>query len=419
MMKKIGIAVCLAAVLSVVVAEARAFEYEVSPSSYFFFSNDRNVNVDNDFYFPLYQYLNVGVTKLGADSLSLYVSGWGRGDFTSRGGDRADGELLYGYLQWKDPSSPRRVLRAGRQFSLGGAASLVSHYVDGVYFKSDIAANWGVEIIGGSPVLSAIDGRGGDFVGQGRAYKVWEGKAEVGASYLNERDSGARSREYAGVDFWIHPFKKVDVNGSFFYDIIGKEPASGSLIVAWLPVQKLKVTGDFGYFMPVTLLSRTSIFSVFSSSNYEKTGVSASWFATDRFTLNSRFHFFHYSDGGNVVRLGSDGILNYGKEKRGTASLGVWRLDQLEGGVTEVRAWNKYRLGKKWTLSGDVYAFILDEAILNRSYSFTTIGNVSFEAIKNLVLTGSAFYSNNPYFNSEVKGLFKVDYFFGGKTDVL
>lgn len=395
---------------------AFAVDYQVGSSSYFFFSRDRNVNSANNFYLPLYEYLNVDVSNLGAPSVSIHASGWGRTDFTSRGGDRGDGELLYGYFQWKDQNSPRRVLRVGRQFIFGGPSSLRTQYVDGLYFKSDLVKGFGVEILGGSPVTSAIGGRGGDIVAQGRGYYVREDKVEVGVGYLHTLDSNQRAREDVGLDFWFKPIQEVEVFGNLIYDTIGEEVADANLTTAAYPIEKLKLTANFGYAVPSNLLPHTSFFSIFSDSNYVNTGLAGTYFVTDRVTLDADAQFFHYSTGGNLVRYGGQGSYQYGADKQGRVALGAHRLDQLEGGVTEFRTFASYVFKNKLSISGDLYGYLFDQANRGRDFSFTGIGSVGYKLIKDLNLTGSVFYSANPFFSNETRGLLKLVYSFGGST---
>ena len=396
---------------------ALAGDYEVGSSSYFFFSKDRNAHSANNFYLPLYEYLNVDVSNLGSPSISIHASGWGRADFTSRGaGDRGDGEFLYGYFQWKDQNSPRRVLRVGRQFIFGGPSSLRSQYVDGLYFKSDLVKGFGVEILGGSPVTSAIGGRGGDVVAQGRAYYVRDDKVEIGVGYLHTLDSNQRAREDFGLDFWFKPIQEVEVFGNLIYDTLGEEVADANLTTVAFPIEKLKLTANFGYAVPSNLLPHTSFFSIFSDSAYVNAGLAGTYFVTDRLTLDADAQFFHYSTGGNLVRYGGQGTYQYGADKQGRVALAAHRLDQLEGGVMEFRTFASYAFKNKLSVSGDLYGYLLDQANRGRDFSFTGIGNVGYEVIKNLNLTGSASYGVNPFFGNDTRGLLKVVYTFGGST---
>ena len=394
---------------------ASAVDTQVNPSSYFFFSRDRNANASNQFYIPFYQYLDADLTDVGAASISLHASGWGRGDITSRGGDRGDGDLIYGYAQWQDPSDARRVVRVGRQFMFGGPAGLRTQYVDGLYARTDIVKGFGFEVLGGSPVISTISGRGGDFVAQGRNYMVFD-NAEFGFGYLNIHDSSARSREDVGPDFWLTPFKNAEFYGYFYYDAIGHEFSDANLTSTFTPAAKWKVTADVSHTIPSALLSHTSFFSVFSTSSTQSGGPAVTWFASDRVTLDADARFFHYSDGGNLVRYGGQGSCRYGEG--GNVSLSLHRLDQVEGGVSELRAFTRYPFVNQVTTSLDLYGYLFDEAIRGRDWSFVSVGSVGYELVKDLNLVGSLFYSENPLFSHEFRGLVKAVYSFGGKSNV-
>lgn len=416
--KTVRAAIIIIALMSMLAAPAFAVEFQLTAPSSTFMTNGYSVFGTQKLYVPFYQYLTVDMNKLGA-GFSVHASGWGRGDITSNGsgGDRGDGQLLYAYLQWQDPSNARRVLRLGRQFLYGGPSSMRSQYVDGAYFKSDIIAGLGVEVMGGSPVVSQITDRSGDYVAQGRLYHVWENRSEIGAGYRIARDDNQRSREDVGFDLWLNPFGKIEVLGYAIYDLIGEQFADANLTTAFFPVRKVKIAADVTHTIPALLLSHTSIFTVFSSSSYDKLSLGGTYFINDRWTADAKLQGFVYSDGSKLLRAGAEGGYRYGDKKQGKVALSAYRLEELQNGVTELRTYTNYRLREKLTCSLDLYGYLFDQQVQERNYSVTGIGNIGYQFIKRLKAVGSMYISRNPLFGHEYRGMVKLVADFGGTPD--
>ena len=91
---------------------------------------------------PATQFLGIDADKLGSEALSLHLYGWGRVDLDQRSTAEKspDGDLSYGYLNYRFPLADG-VVRAGRFFLYEGVAA---EQLDGLYARADLAKSLGM-----------------------------------------------------------------------------------------------------------------------------------------------------------------------------------------------------------------------------------------------------------------------------------
>ena len=160
---------------------------------------ERNTIKGNDkLVLPVYEYLRLDYYNTPSRKLSFHAYGWGRGDLTDSGyyDDSLDGELLYGYLEYR-PSFQNASVRLGRQPVYTGVATT---YVDGLRVTSDLGAMFSVSLHGGQPVgYAETSGRSGDLALGGRLEHQRE-KYTVGISYQLIRDNSVTIDDFIAVD---------------------------------------------------------------------------------------------------------------------------------------------------------------------------------------------------------------------------
>lgn len=417
MKKKFVISILFTAVFSAPLP-AFAVEFNARSQSFVRLLHDERLLSNNKTWVPFYEYVDASAYDIGVKGLSFHISGWGRGDIMARtgGGDRGDGELSYGYIQWQ-MSKHNFDLQAGRQFIFSGPAAMRGRYVDGLRIKSDLFYGIGVEALGGSPVRNATPGRSGDVVAQGRLFRKWGKKAEAGFSYAISRDDGEPDQENIGFDLWLNPTRPVEANLYGYYDLISKNFADAGINVGWSPAGiPWQFALGYNYVVPSDFLPRTSIFFVFSDTSMNDLGASATYFVSRYASLDIGGNWYYYSNDTNAGRVSADFNWRYGPRGRHRAAVGIYRLNDFGDGITGARLYTRYFIAKKWSVSGDVYQHIYDNSIRGRFFSFTAVGALNYELPKGFVLTGAADFSANPYFNAEATGTLKLTYRFGGSS---
>lgn len=417
-MKKIFVTSILFAVFFSALSDARAVEFNARSQSFAGIIRDGRMLSNNRTWVPFYEYVDASIFDIGVKGLSFHISGWGRGDITARtgGGDRGGGALDYGYVQWKMPRY-NFDLQGGRQFVFSGPAAMRGRYVDGLRIKSDLFWGIGIEALGGSPIRNSTSGRSGDVVAQGRLFCKWGKNAEAGFSYANARDDGEPDQENVGVDFWIKPVNSVEASLYGYYDLISKGFADAGVNVNYSPVAiPWQFAMSYNYIVPSDLLSRTSIFFVFSDTGMNDLGASATYLVSRYMSIDLGGNWYHYSNDTNAGRVNADINWKYGPRGRHRAAFGIYRLNDFGDGITGARLYTRYFIAKKWSVSGDLYEYLYDTAIRGRYFSFTAVGALNYKLPKGFVLTGAADFSANPYFDADVKGMLKLTYNFGGSS---
>jgi hypothetical protein len=154
--------------------------------------NDRTV-------LPIYEYLRLDYYNDPARKLSFHAYGWGRADLTDSDyyNNATDGELIYGYLEYKS-TLQKSVFRLGRQPIYTGVAT---DYIDGLRYTSNIGSLFSVSLHGGQPVgYSDESGRSGDLSLGGRLGHHYGTRYDVGLSYQLTRNDSLTVEEFLAID---------------------------------------------------------------------------------------------------------------------------------------------------------------------------------------------------------------------------
>ncbi len=166
-----------------------------------FFERDTSTK-DDVFVAPAYEYLQADVGALRSKGLSFHLYGWGRADLGDRDffDDDTAGELLYGYLQYRQPFS-NFDLKLGRQYVFEGVAN---EAVDGLRLGSDLGPYFGVSLYGGQPAaLDSEQGRSGDSIYGGRLAHRLATHYELGVSYKSIDNDSSQAEEMLGLDIYL------------------------------------------------------------------------------------------------------------------------------------------------------------------------------------------------------------------------
>jgi len=181
--------------------EIAELQYQASISSSTLFRAFRRNTSDKDdvLVMSAYEYLRVDFGALEQSGLSMHLYGWGRYDFNDSGfyRENPDGEVLYGYIEYTQPEYGFNV-KLGRQHSFEG---VINDSIDGLGIKSALTPYFAISLYGGSPVeLESDGGRSEDSFLGGRISAHPNPRYEIGFSYKQKYSQGDVDEKIAGID---------------------------------------------------------------------------------------------------------------------------------------------------------------------------------------------------------------------------
>ncbi len=409
--------------LGLFLSQAAAVEVQIKSDTIFrIFERDMAADTE-EAVLPGYEYLQVDAGDLNDYGLAFHFYGWGRWDMADNDyfSDSTAGELLYGYLEYSKEVA-RFNARLGRQYIFEGVAN---ESVDGLRLSSDLGRYFSGSFYAGQPVaLDSEEGRSGDSIVGGRLANHLLGKYELGLSYKNIRNDSDDAEEMAGVDLSVYLPYDVNLYGFSTYNLDSED---------W---------GEHSYELSATL-GPVSVRPYFQQFQYED------YFGTGENSANP-FRFLE-DTGEELTVIGTDLTLPVGenwmlvgKAKHydyklldDTSQYYSAQLTWLAEGHSQIggeigymqgdAAQNDYyllRLDSYWDqlpdgcpiefVSGDVVYVGYDKAIYGEESSlFLSLGLGKKFLEDALTLKVSGDYSNDPYFDHDLRGMLTASYRFG------
>lgn len=353
---------------------------------------------------PAFEILSLSarnVTNPFADDLQIVVSTWGALDLKDRRWDAGvnqdySGDVVAGYVQgkfWKR----HVIVRVGRaQVNVGASRNI---QLDGG--QVSLYGPVGLSLVGyaGSPVAQRFSSReglkswnpvGGDLAYGGRlgwalALPGAPGRGlEIGASANVVEDAGNPVRKEAAVDLRFQPIGPLTISGFGAYALTDEALSEANVAATYLVNEKLFVTADWKLVRPDLLLSRGSIFSVFSDAQRNEVGGGVTYELMHglragvdyHFQLEPQYVFAVPPAQRSAARADTKLDKNYfGQDvagrldwRKGTVSAGaeVSYLDATENGWTGARVYGKKTYGKLFAVA-DVQGHFFREKVNGQS----------------------------------------------------
>ena len=130
--------------------------------------------------------------------------------------DNPDGDLIYGYLEYNRPDSGLN-LKIGRQHLMTG---IINNSIDGIGINSVLTSYFKLTAFGGSPVgLTSEPGRSEDYIFGSRVAGHIGSQYEIGLSYKKKYSNREKDEEIAGVDFFAALPFNINLIGSSSYNL--------------------------------------------------------------------------------------------------------------------------------------------------------------------------------------------------------
>lgn len=409
-------------------AEAAEVKYRVEVSSetiFRVFERDTVETIEgdkenNDLVTAAYQYMRLDLGALDDAGLSLHIHGWGRQDFNDSGfyDDNPDGELLYGYLEYNRPDYGFN-LKLGRQHIMTG---VINNSIDGIGLTSALTSYFKFFAYGGSPVdLSEKEGRSGDSIYGGRIAGHQEADYEIGLSYKKKRSDGDDDEEMAGVDL----FAALPLNINFFgfstynLDTSGFGEHSYDIRFDIFDFHFRPFYQRFRYedfFNTKDNSANQFRFLAETEEILSAVGSDVNWRRFSSVDLGAKVNYYDYDKrDGNALYV--EGNVNW--YLNGLAQLGG-QFGRMNGDSSETKYilsrgffyWNDPN-NPVWLafITGDVMYVHYDEKIFDQDYSlWVSLGGGWRFWNDALEVKLSGDWSDDPFFESDLRGMLKVQY---------
>jgi hypothetical protein len=373
--------------------------------------------------YPLFEYLRFsGTDNVGNyGSVGFHVGGWGRADLGGNNSfyntDKLNGDLQYGYLSYRG-SKNNLLFNAGRQFVAEGVAA---DRLDGLYFRSDLAAGFGAAAYVGSPVVLEPNFKGGDLIYGGRITQSNPKYYSVGLSALRTNQGGSRLREEEGLDLWIHPLKQIDVVGKSSYNSITSGWMNHDYVITFNLLENLRISGNTSYisykdyFYQVTTSALSLTNGVLNPNEKVLTvGGSIEFLPIKYLRLTADYKNYDYDIAGRAQYYG--GKVTFPISDSFVAGFSAHRMD----GETDKLRYDKYRvfaqkkLGKA-DLTADFFNVNYQSAINGVKNTYAVTGAAAYAITENLRISADANYLKDTLYDNAVTGFIKLTYAFDKK----
>ena len=397
----------------------------------------RSMNV-----YPFYETIELRADEVGHKGLSVHFQGWAGLDLADVYFEqRVVADPTYLYVQFKDYGANIKV---GRQMVYTGATQGL--HLDGIHASYESPIHLGIEALGGLVVtpyrgpnwyreqqdnLTSDDfgagftdwGREGDYAVGGRLFYRMVGKISVGASILHVTKYNEIDRQLFGVDFDMTPVKWLGASGNATMDLLSTRLREGNVGLDFYPADVFDFSLDYRHADPTLYLSHMSIFSVFSTEEYDSVGASARLKPVDWLHIDAGYHQHFYSsytkkentyavnlENGYEMHLGL--AAHYARQNKGLVLLNYRRLGENEQGLHEIRAGVIVPIvvsGLRAT--ANAYLDLFDEKVNATDIGF--MGDIGL-FYGNDVIEGGGFVAAGatPYADSEIRGMLKLVYNF-------
>lgn len=411
---------------------------------------------DTKTFTPATQFLGIDATKLGTDNLSLHLYGWGTSDlgYVKASGAKADGELTYGYLDYRFDRANAEI-KAGR-FAINQGGGF--EQVDGVSARTDLRGGFTISAFGGTPVLYRPDdpaaskdyGYQRDVIFGARLGWRWKQVGELGVSYLQDGKDAAKdltppqpvdyTRKQMGMDIHLMPTAAVDFSGRTIFDLASHPDTPAGVekpsdiaehdytVRVKLPGQ-FAVTGNFAERNYYAYFAGTTLPSLFRQDDRDKFrgyGANVSWGSASSLQVVGDYRHTHRETYGDTNRYGAD--LRWVPAEKFLTGFGAHRVNAADAVVvdprvpsyslshTEVRAWAMYGT-EKITASVDAILQNFDDKknpnLNGQTSLYELVASLGYQVMPSLKVSGDLGYGKTALAKNEAKGLLRAEYRFG------
>jgi hypothetical protein len=293
--------------------------------------------------------------------------------------------------------------------------------VDGLRVNGNIGGNFSLSLYGGQPVgLDSEEGRSGDSIYGGRLSNRGS-RYEVGLSYKNIDNDDETAEEMAGVDLAVFLPAHLSLFGYSAYNRETDDWAEHSWELR-IPIDRLLLKTYFQHFSYEdyfgTGANAVNPFRALASLDEELTayGIDALWRLDDAWTVGGKARFLDYDRRDEAQTVSILAIWNGEGSTEIGGEIGHTFADDTAGNeYTLMRLYGYFDAAAKPFgldfFSGDLLLTLYDEDIYGEDSSFfLSLGAGKRLLDESLSVKVSGDYSQDPYFDDDLRGLVTLSY---------
>lgn len=375
----------------------------------------------SDLVVPAYEYLQLDAGSLDERGLSFHLYGWGRADLAGSDYFRKDtaGELLYGYLEYTHAVSNLN-LRLGRQHIFEGVAN---ESVDGLRVSSDLGRWIAISLYGGQPVaLDAKNGRSGDAIWGGRLSHHLGSRYDLGVAYQEIRNDSDTAEQRLGFDASLAVTDSIALYGSSVRNLETEGWAEHAYELRWdiaefqlRPFYRQVQYDD--YFNAGVQSANPFRFLQLTAETLTSYGADASWRPSSTWELGLTAKAYDYDQAAGKPAYLSGLLSWHGKDLTQVGGeLGFMEGDDVTSNYILSRIYgylDQVILLGGGFLSGELMYVNYDRPVFGQDASwFASLALGRSFLSKALTLTLSGDYSQDPYFDNDLRGMLVAKYRF-------
>ncbi|MBW2623174.1 MAG: hypothetical protein JRD68_09735 [Deltaproteobacteria bacterium] len=368
---------------------------------------------------PVYEYFRLDAGDLlGTEqNLSFHAYGWARHDLAGAGffQDDTEGELLYGYLQYRRPTANFK-LKIGRQPAFGFT---FNDAIDGVLVSSDILPFFSAKVYAGQSVsLASVNGRSGDFTAGGRMNFTLKNGYETGFFYRYTANESLKDEEEAGFDLSIVLSNKFSILGRSEWNMI-TDGVNEHAYEVLITTENITLRPFFNYFTYENLFApevnnaSPFRFLVDSKEIITSLGIDSYYLLNETVSLGAKIVHYNYKIKNNTAQYIS-GLAEwkYRPSSEIGFELGFMNSPGIDEGYILGRTYIYHTLTNKF-LSADVIYVRYEKGTRRKDYSFFASAGAGTKLFKDrLEIKASLDYSSDPFFDNDFRGLISFTYKF-------
>ncbi len=374
---------------------------------------------EDDLVLPLYQYLQLdyGDAEQGGWAVQMY--GWGRMDLAESAyfADATNGELLYGYLEYRRPYSALR-LKLGRQHIFAG---VTNQSVDGLQASASLGEIISATLFGG--ITSGSDDSSADSTFGGRLALHPKPRYELGLSYQNTDLEGDPDNR-AGMDLSFNWSDWLALQGLSSFNLETEDwrehSYSAKLLLKDVVIEPSYHTFSYqDYFGTGKEENNLFHFLADTEERVSILGGDLQWQGYGSVSLGARYNQYSYDlrqESANYYAA----LLRWNLTQDSQLGIEAGRMD----GETADNIYTLYRAYFYWVdpfgvsgrtfISGDGIYQAYDTPVFGEESAINFSLSTGFHLISDrLVLKLTGLYSKDPYFEENVEGLVTLEYQYG------
>lgn len=372
---------------------------------------------------PGYGYLRFDAKNITSEGLSFHGYGWGRYDMADSNyfDSTSDGELIYGYLEYRKKFSTFHA-RLGRMHVFEGVAN---DTLDGLWLAGKISPRVSLSVYGGQAAgLSDTNGRSGDSLYGGRIAFHGDELYDIGVSAKFSKNDGNTADSLVGLDLNLALPKDMSLIGYSKYNTDASSFAEHSweLIIPHedLTFKPYLQYYDYDSYFDAGAKAANPFHNLASSGEtLGILGFDISWRKSEEWNIGTKLKAYRY-DNNDSSQYVSAFLTHVGDEHTQTGG----EIGYMNGEAAK----NNYLLLRLFTfqdqlsdrfwisfVSADALYTLYDEKINGEgSALYLSLGAGKKYWGDALDVKLSADYSDDPFYSSDLRGMLSATFHFGG-----